>query len=90
VHEGRRYDGWMRHASLAASEGLKDEAVDALRGAHRCGELPPSFLPQLPWFRTLDDNALYEALKRERATRIERIRAELLLIEQESGLAEQR
>jgi len=90
VHEGRRYDGWMRHASLAASEGLKDEAVDTLRGAHRCGELPPSFLPQLPWFRTLDDNALYEALKRERATRIERIRAELLLIEQESGLAAQR
>jgi TolB-like protein len=83
----RRYSGWMRHASLAANEGLKDEAVDALRGALRCGELPPGFLPQLPWFRALDGFAPYEELKREREARIARIRPELLRIEAESGLA---
>jgi len=87
VHEGRRYDGWMRHASLAANEGLREETVDALRGAQRCGELPPGFMPQLPWFRALDGYAPYEALKREREKRIERIRPELLRIEAESGLA---
>ena len=51
---GRTYDMWMRHASLAANEGYKDEAVDALAGAQRCGDLPPGFLPQLPWFKALD------------------------------------
>jgi len=85
VHEGRRYDGWMRHASLAANEGLREEAVDALEGAQRCGELPPGFMPQLPWFRALDGYAPYEALKREREARIERIRPELLRIEAEAG-----
>jgi len=84
--EDRRYQGWMRHASLAANEGLKAEAVDALRGALRCGELPPSFLPQLPWFRALDGYAPYEELKREREARVERIRPELLWIEAEAGL----
>lgn len=83
----RRYEGWMRHASLAANEGLKDEAVDALEGAQRCGELPPGFMPQLPWFRALDGYAPYEALKREREARIARIRPELERIEAESGLA---
>ncbi|MCM2310899.1 MAG: hypothetical protein NDI84_05795, partial [Steroidobacteraceae bacterium] len=86
--ERRRYDGWMRHASLAANEGLKDEAVDALRGALRCGELPPSFLPQLPWFSALDGYAPYEALKREREARIARMRPELLRIEAEAGFAQ--
>jgi TolB-like protein len=84
--KGSRYEGWMRHASLAANEGLKDEAVAALRGAHRCGDLPPSFVPALPWFRQLDGYPPYEALKREREQRIERIRAELLQIETEGGL----
>ena len=82
----RRYDGFMRHASLAANEGLREEAVDALRGAMRCGELPPMFLPQLPWFRSLDGYAPYEELKRERESRIARIRPELLRIETESDL----
>jgi TolB-like protein len=85
--DDERYDGWMRHASLAASEGLKEEAVDALQGAMRCGELPPAFLPQLPWFKALDGYPPYEALKREREARIERIRPELLRIETEAGLA---
>jgi len=83
---GRRYDNWMRYASLAASEGLEEEAVTALGGAMRCGDLPPGFLPQLPWFRALDGYAPYEALKREREARIERIRPELLRIESEAGL----
>ena len=85
--EGDAYGNWMRYASLAANERLKDEAVVALRGAMRCGELPPVFLPQLPWFRELDGYAPYEELKRERETRIERIRAELFEIEAEAGLA---
>jgi adenylate cyclase len=85
VLEGDRYANWMRYASLAANEGLKEEAVDALGGAMRCGELPPVFLPQLPWFRALDGYAPYEALKREREARIERIRPELLRIEAEAN-----
>jgi TolB-like protein len=85
VFEGQRYYNWMRHASLAANEGLKEEAVDALGGAMRCGDLPPVFLPQLPWFRALDGYAPYEAIKREREARIERIRPELLQIEAEAN-----
>jgi hypothetical protein len=84
--ERGRYDNWMRYASLAASEGLRNEAVDALGGAMRCGELPPAFLPDLPWFRALDGYEPYEKLKRERQARIERIRPELLRIENESSL----
>ena len=39
------------YASLAANEGLKDEAVAALQLAMRCGDLPFGFWPQLPWFK---------------------------------------
>jgi hypothetical protein len=85
--KGRTFAGWMRHASLAANEGLKDEAVAALKGAMRCGYLPPAFQPQLPWFRQLDGYPPYEALKREREQRVERVRAELIKIETDSGLA---
>ena len=85
--KGRTYEQWMRHASLAANEGLKDEAVDALAGAQRCGDLPPGFLAQLPWFKALDGYPPYEKIKSERARRIERIRPELIRIETESGLA---
>jgi hypothetical protein len=85
--DGDVYDGWMRHASLAADQGLKDEAVAALQGAMRCGYLPPAFQPQLPWFRQLDGYPPYEALKREREQRVERARAELIKIETDSGLA---
>jgi len=72
---------WVRLASLAANEGLKDEAVAALQGAMRCGELPAAFQPQLPWFRALEGYPPYDELLRERARRIERIRAELLALE---------
>jgi TolB-like protein len=84
---GRTYEMWMRHASLAANEGYRAEAVDALAGAQRCGDLPPGFLPQLPWFKALDGYPPYEKLERERENRIEKIRPVLLQIETESGLA---
>lgn len=72
---------WVRLASLAANEGLKDEAVAALQDAMRCGELPAAFQPQLPWFRALEGHPPYDELLRERARRIERIRDELLALE---------
>jgi len=72
---------WVRLASLAANEGLRDEAVDALRNAMRCGDLPAAFQPQLPWFRALEGYPPYDELLRERARRIERTRAELLALE---------
>jgi hypothetical protein len=77
--------GWMqapmRYASLAANEGLKEEAVRALQAAMRCGELPYGFFPQLPWFRELEGYAPYDELLRERARRVEGIRNELLQLE---------
>ncbi len=68
---------WLEYASLAAQEGLKDEAVDALRGALRCGDLPWAFEPGLPWFRSLEGYPPYDELLRERERRVERIRATL-------------
>jgi hypothetical protein len=68
---------WTEYASLAAHEGLKDEAVDALRGALRCGDLPWAFEPGLPWFRSLEGYPPYDELLRERERRVARIRAEL-------------
>jgi TolB-like protein len=82
------FDGWISLAGIAAVEGLRDEAVDALAVALRCGDLPPGFNPDWPWFRELDGYPPYEALKQERLRRIERIRQELLRIENEPGLAE--
>ncbi len=73
-----QWDGWMRYAGVAANEGLKDEAVDALQGAMRCYDLPFGFRPQLPWFRSLEGYPPYDELLRERERRIERIRAELV------------
>jgi len=79
--------GPVAYASLAAHEGRKEEAVRALELAMRCGDVPFGFWPQLPWFRQLEGFAPYEALLRERAARIARVRPELLRIEEESGLA---
>ena len=79
------WTGWMqapmRYASLAANEGLKEEAVRALQAAMRCGDMPFGFWPQLPWFRSLEGYAPYDELLRERARRTERIRNELLQLE---------
>jgi TolB-like protein/tetratricopeptide (TPR) repeat protein len=79
--ESCQWEGWMRYASVAANEGRKDEAVDALQGAMRCYDLPYGFRPQLPWFRGLEGYPAYDALLREQERRIAKIRAELLRLE---------
>ena len=56
---------------------IPDEAVDALRGAFRCGDLPWAFEPGLPWFRSLEGYPPYDELLRERDRRIARTRAAL-------------
>jgi TolB-like protein len=76
---------WTQYASVAANEGLKDEAVAALRTALSCGDLPWGFLPQLPWFKALEGYAPYDALLEERARRIDKIRAELVRLEDGTG-----
>jgi tetratricopeptide (TPR) repeat protein len=83
------WDGFMseplRYAALAASEGRREAAVEALQTAMRCGDLPFGFFPQLPWFRSLEGYAPYDALVEERAARVERIRAELTQLEAIAG-----
>ena len=76
---------WLEYASLAANEGLKDEAVEALEGALRCGELPWAFEPALPWFRDLEGHPPYDELLRERERRVARIRATLEQLEAAHG-----
>ena len=73
--------GIVAYASLAANEGLKDEAVRALRLAMKCGDLPFGFWPQLPWFKSLEGYAPYDDLVRERERRAAQIRNELLALE---------
>jgi hypothetical protein len=72
---------WVDLAALAASEGHRDEAVDALRQAMDESDLPYLFRPTLPWFRNLEGNPGYDALVREREARIVRMRAEMLALE---------
>jgi len=79
------WDGWVPYAGLAANEGLRDEAVEALQVAMRCGELPYAFQPQLPWFRSLEGFPPYDRLLLERGRRVERARAELLRLERQAG-----
>jgi TolB-like protein len=78
---GCRWDGWLPYASIAAMEGHRDEAVDALKGAMHCGDLPYGFQPAFPWFKSLEGYAPYDALVRERARRVEEIRPSLLKLE---------
>ena len=73
--------GWVDLAALAASEGHRDEAVDALRRAMDESDLPYLFRPALPWFRNLEGHPGYDALVREREARIVRFRAEMLALE---------
>ena len=75
----QQYD-WVGYAALAASEGRKDEAVDALRQAMRWADVPVGFVPQLPWFRTLEGYAPYDAIVREHAARVARIRQQMLAL----------
>jgi TolB-like protein/tetratricopeptide (TPR) repeat protein len=83
------WDGFMsapmRYAALAASEGLRDEAVKALQTAMRCGDLPFGFFPQLPWFKNLEGYAPYDALLQQRAARVEGIRVELDRLQASAG-----
>lgn len=76
-------DETMRFAAIAANEGLKGEAVAALKEALRCGDLPFSFQPELPWFRSLEGYPPYDELVRERDRRITVIRAEMSQLESE-------
>ncbi|MFO1393081.1 MAG: tetratricopeptide repeat protein [Steroidobacteraceae bacterium] len=77
--------GWMRYAGIAANEGLKSEAVDALRNAMRCSDLPFGFRPQLPWFKSLEGYRPYDELVLERERRVDRIRAELIALDPSGG-----
>jgi len=72
---------WVDLAALAASEGHRDDAVDALRHAMDESDLPYLFRPTLPWFRSLEGDPGYDTLVREREQRIERIRPEMLAME---------
>jgi hypothetical protein len=72
---------WTDLAALEANEGHRDEAVDALRHAMNQTDLPYLFRPTLPWFRDLEGHAGYDALVRERADRIVKLKAEMLAIE---------
>jgi TolB-like protein len=81
------WDGRMALASLLAVVDRRDEAVEELKSALRCGELPYGFQPQLPWFRLLDGLPAYDDLKRERERRIDRLRGELIEMERAAGLA---
>jgi TolB-like protein len=76
--------GPVAYAGLAANEGLKSEAVRALRLAMLCGDLPFGFWPHLAWFKSLEGYAPYDELLRERSQRIESLRAELLGMEAEA------
>jgi hypothetical protein len=72
---------WVDLAALAANEGHRDEAVDALRHAMAESDLPYLFRPTLPWFRNLEGHSGYDALVREREKRIGTIRSEMLALE---------
>jgi tetratricopeptide (TPR) repeat protein len=71
------YPFWVRDAALAANEGLKDEAVKYLRQAMKWYDTPVGFVPSLPWFRSLEGHAGYDALRGELAQRAAKFRAEM-------------
>jgi TolB-like protein len=76
-----QWDERIEYASIAANEGLRDEAVAVLRAAMNCGDLPYAFQPRLPWFKALEGYPPYDELLRERQRRVEQIRAELQRLE---------
>jgi hypothetical protein len=49
-----------------------------------CGDLPYGFWPHLAWFKSLEGDAPYDELLRERSQRVEELRAELLAMEAEA------
>ena len=68
-------------AALAANEGLKDEAVDALTALFDQYPLVNLFYPQLPWFKRLEGYPAYDRLLAERRRRIDKAHAEMLQLE---------
>jgi tetratricopeptide (TPR) repeat protein len=68
-------------AALAANEGLKDEAVDALSTLFERYPLVEFFSPRLPWFRSLEGHPSYDQLMAERRRRVDKARAEMLQLE---------
>jgi len=71
----------VRDASLFASEGFREEAVEALRQAMRCSDLPLAFWPGLPWFRALEGYPPYDALLHEYRERVAEVHRQLLELE---------
>ncbi len=72
-------------AALAANEGLRHEAVAALRAAMARMPIVPQFDPRLPWFKSLEGEAGYADLLAERERRIGRARAEMQHMEAARG-----
>jgi TolB-like protein len=68
-------------AALAANEGLKDEAVEALTALFDQSPLVNLFHPSLPWFKSLEGHAAYDRLLAERRRRIGKAHAEMLQLE---------
>jgi hypothetical protein len=84
--QDREGDNWPLSdlAALAANEGHRDLAIDVLEQMMRLYHLPPGFRPELPWYRSLEGVARYDAILRERAARIEQSRVSLAEFEQAS------
>jgi TolB-like protein len=78
------YEHWVRDAALAANEGLQDEAVKYLRHAMDWSHIPMGFVPALPWFRSLEGNPGYDALRRELEER--RAKAQKRMLELDASL----
>jgi len=85
----QRYLGQLREdpesgldrAALAANEGLRDEAVQALEDLFERHPFVDFFHPQLPWFRSLEGHPGYDQLMAERARRIAKAHAEMVQLE---------
>lgn len=68
-------------AALAANEGLRDEAVAALRREFQQSPLSMMFHPELPWFRSLEGDPGYDTLLALRQKRIDTAHAAMLKLE---------
>lgn len=75
-------------AGVEAVEGRRTEAIAALRNAMKVSELPPNFIPQLPWFASLEGTPGYAELLRERERRIAKAKAEFAKIDAEFAARE--
>jgi len=80
-HYAEEAESPVRAASLFAGEELRQEAVDALRRAMHCSDVPFGFLPQLPWFKALEGYPPYDELLREYEKRVTAVRAELTALD---------